>query len=134
MTRYKLVNGERLPFTAEEEAEHDAFIDADDQNVEPLRRQRNRLLERCDRVMLSDWPLGSQTIEDWQTYRQDLRDYMATTTRQSTAAAWPKSPAIIAAGQAAYDAEVAKEGSGPVKGEAARTAAEFEAGYPEPGI
>jgi len=134
MPRYKVVNNVRSELTAEEEAEMDAQAEAADLDVGRLRPQRNGYLDRTDRTQIGDWPLGVHTIEEWQTYRQALRDYMAAQTRISTQTAWPKSPVITVAGQAAYDTEVAKEGSGPVKGEAARTAAESAAGYPGPGI
>ena len=134
MPRQKVVNGVYYDLTPEEEAELATQAEAADLDVSRIRSQRNGYLDRTDRTQIGDWPLGAHTIEEWQTYRQALRDYMAAQTRISTQTAWPKSPVITVAGQAAYDTEVAKEGSGPVKGEAARTAAEEAAGYPGPGI
>jgi len=134
MPRYKIVDNVRIELTAEEEAELDAQAEASDLDVGRLRPQRNEYLNRTDRTQIADFPLGEHTVEEWQTYRTELRDYMAAQTRISTQTAWPKSPVIAAAGQVAYDAEVAKEGSGPVAGEGARTAAENAAGYPGPGI
>ena len=134
MPRYKIVNNVRIQLTAEEEAELDAQAEAADLDVDRLRPQRNEYLDRTDRTQIGDFPLGAHTAEEWQTYRTELRDYMAAQTRISTQTAWPKSPVITVAGQAAYDAEVAKEGSGPVAGEGARTIGEKAAGYPGPGI
>ena len=142
MPRYKIVDNVRIELTAEEEAELDAMAETADLDVASLRPQRNSYLDRTDRTQIGDWPLGVHTIEEWQAYRQELRDYMAAQTRISTQTAWPKSPPVATAGtaayQPAYDAEIAKEGSGVVKataaGEAARTTAEQAAGYPGPGI
>ena len=109
MPRYKYVNSVRVELTSEEEAEADARAEASDLDVDRLRPQRNGYLDRTDRTQISDWPLGVHTAEEWQTYRQELRDYMAAQTRLSTQTAWPKSPVITVVGQAAYDTEVAKE-------------------------
>jgi len=134
MPRYKVVNGVRSELTAEEEADLDARRDVADQDVIGIRHQRDGYLNHTDRTQVADFPLGSDSLADWQTYRQELRDYMAAQTRISTQTAWPKSPLITRIGQAAYDTEVAKDGSGPAEGETARTAAEGAAGYPAPGI
>ena len=77
MPRYKIVNNVRIQLTAEEEAELDARREAADLDVSGLRPQRNGYLDRTDRTQIGDWPLGVHTIEEWQTYRQALRDYMA---------------------------------------------------------
>ena len=129
MARQKVVNGVYMDLTAEEEAELDQRADEADQDLSRVRQERNQYLERTDRVMLADFPLGTHTVEEWQTYRQECRDYMAAQTRISTQTAWPKSPIIAAAGQAAYDAE-----SDADLKDASRTAAETIAGYPGPGI
>ncbi len=134
MPRMKVVNGEYIELTAEEEAELDAMFEAADLDLGQIRSQRNSHLDRTDRTQVADFPLGSDSLEDWQTYRQELRDLPATAGLRNSNVVWPKSPVITRIGQAAYDAEVAKEGSGPAAGEGARTAAERDAGYPGPGI
>ena len=134
MARFKVVNGERIQLTADEEAELDARAEAADLDLAPIRQQRNQYLDRTDRTQIADFPLGSDSLEDWQTYRQELRDLLATAGLRKSNIVWPKSPPITRIGQAAYDTEVAKEGSGPAAGETARTAAERTAGYPGPGI
>ena len=134
MPRQKVVNGVYYDLTPEEEAELDAQAEAGDLDLGMIRNQRNGRLDRTDRTQVADFPLGSDSLEDWQTYRQELRDLLNTAGLRNSNVVWPKSPAITAAGQAAYDAEVAKEGSGPVAGEQARTAAERAAGYPGSGI
>ena len=142
MARQKVVNGVYSDLTAEEEAELDARAEAADLDLGQIRSQRNVYLDRTDRTQIADFPLGSDSLADWQAYRQELRDYMAAQTRISTQTAWPKSPPITTAGadayQPAYDAEIAKEGSGVVKAtaaaEGAQQSAESSAGYPGPGI
>lgn len=39
-----------------------------------IRYQRNELLTECDWTQLQDSPLSEQKREEWQTYRQTLRD------------------------------------------------------------
>ena len=134
MARQKVVNGVYYDLTAEEEAALEAQAEAGDLDLNQIRSQRNGTLAQSDVTQIGDFPLGVDSLADWQTYRQELRDYMAAQTRISTQTAWPKSPLITRIGQAAYDTEVAKDGSGPAEGETARTAAEGAAGYPAPGI
>ena len=134
MPRYKYVNSVRIELTAEEEAELDAQAEAGDLDLGMIRNQRNGRLDRTDRTQVADFPLGSDSLEDWQTYRQELRDLLATSGLRNSNVVWPKSPLITRIGQAAYDTEVAKDGSGPAAGETARTAAEEAAGYPGPGV
>ena len=134
MPRYKVVNGVRSELSASEEAALDAQAEAGDLDLGQIRSQRNQHLDRTDRTQIADFPLGSDSLEDWQTYRQELRDLLATAGLRNSNVVWPKSPPITRIGQAAYDTEVAKEGSGPAAGETARTGAEGAAGYPGPGI
>ena len=75
MTRYKMLNGERIPFTAEEEkardAEEKAWADGQaDRDLADLREQRNNLLAETDWMANSDVKMSN----DWKTYRQSLRD------------------------------------------------------------
>jgi hypothetical protein len=134
MARQKVVNGVYSDLTAEEEAAQDAQAEAFDLDLSPIRNRRNGFLDRTDRTQVADFPLGSDSLADWQTYREELRDLLATSGLRNSNVVWPKSPPITRIGQAAYDAEVAKDGSGPAAGEAARTAAEQNAGYPGPGV
>jgi len=134
MPRQKVVNGVYYDLTAEEEAELAAQAEAADLDLSMVRAQRNQHLDRTDRTQIADFPLGADSLEDWQTYRQELRDLLAAEGLRNSNVEWPKSPLITRVGQAAYDAEVAKDGSGPAAGEAARDSAEAAAGYPGPGI
>ena len=75
MTRYKVIDGVRIQFTAEEEAQRDAeekaWSDgAFDRAITELRRKRNNLLSECDWMANSDVTMS----DDWKTYRQELRD------------------------------------------------------------
>ena len=75
MPRYKLVNGERIQFTAEEEAQRDQEeadweAGAFDRAMANLRQDRNRKLAETDFYALSDVTMS----EDMTTYRQNLRD------------------------------------------------------------
>ena len=97
MPRYKLVNGEQIQLTAEEEAQRDAEEQAwndgaFDRAMANLRERRNRLLAECDWVMVSDSPIADKT--DWQTYRTSLRDITngLTTVEEVNAVVFPTKP------------------------------------------
>ena len=75
MPRYKLVNGERIQFTAEEEtardAEEQAWADGALARAQAsLRSKRDNLLAATDFYALSDVTMS----DDMKTYRQELRD------------------------------------------------------------
>ena len=75
MARYKMVNGERIQLTAEEEAARDAeeaawSAGAFDRAMADLRQRRNNLLKDTDFYALSDVTMSA----DMTTYRQNLRD------------------------------------------------------------
>ena len=75
MARHHLINGNVVPFTAEEEAAKDAEEatwnnGAYDRAIADLRSKRNRLLAETDFYALSDVTMS----DDMKTYRQDLRD------------------------------------------------------------
>jgi len=79
MPRYKMVNGERVQLTAEEEAARDAEeaswnAGAKDRAMANLRSKRNSLLKETDHYGLSDVTMS----EDMTTYRQELRDLPST--------------------------------------------------------
>ena len=75
MPRYKIVNGETIQLTAEEEAARDAEEAAWEAGAlgraqANLRAKRNQLLAETDFYALSDVTMSS----DMETYRQELRD------------------------------------------------------------
>jgi hypothetical protein len=95
MPRYKLVNGERIQFTAAEEtardAEEAAWADGALARAQAdLRAKRNRLLAETDFYALSDVTMSS----DMETYRQNLRDLPdgKDTVAKCTGATFPTKP------------------------------------------
>ena len=104
---YKVVNGERIQFTAEEETELMERRAAADLDFTHVRMTRNGLLTGTDWTQIGDATLGDHTAEEWATYRQALRDYPASASKLSELGDWPKTPTKTAAGQAAYDAKIA---------------------------
>ncbi len=95
MARTKLVNGIRIPFTAEEEAQRDAeelawSNGAFDRAMENLRDIRNSKLAETDYLALSDQTLSA----DMNTYRQNLRDITngLTTVEEVNAVVFPTKP------------------------------------------
>ena len=95
MPRFKMVNGERIQFTAEEEAARDAeekaWVDAaPERRMSYLRDERNRLLAETDWMGNSDVTMSA----DWKTYRQALRDITSQTPSDDKMSniKWPKKP------------------------------------------
>ena len=95
MPRYKLVNGERIQLTAEEEAQRDKEeadweAGAFDRVIADLRQRRNALLSSTDFYALSDVTMS----DDMKTYRQNLRDLPAgkDTVAKCENATWPTKP------------------------------------------
>ena len=85
MPRYKMVNGERIQFTAEEEAQRDQeeteWAAADkDRAMTDLRTKRNSLLEQTDYLALSDNTLSTEMAN----YRTQLRDLPSTISEDAT--------------------------------------------------
>ena len=95
MPRYKMVNGERIRFTAEEEtardAEEKAWAEgAPTRRMANLRQQRNQLLAETDWMGNSDDTMSA----DWKTYRQALRDITKQTPADDSLSniTWPTKP------------------------------------------
>ena len=95
MPRFKMVNGERIQFTAEEEKARDLeeqawADDAPARRMANLRDQRNQLLAETDWMGNSDVTMSA----DWKTYRQALRDITKTTPADAALSniTWPKKP------------------------------------------
>ena len=95
MPRFKMVNGERIQFTAEEEtardAEEKAWADgAPARRMVDLRTQRDRLLVETDWMGNSDVTMSTA----WKNYRQALRDITKTTPADDALSniTWPKKP------------------------------------------
>jgi len=95
MARYKIENGIKIQFTAEEEIARDAeektWNDAAyDRAIANLRFKRNRLLSETDWMANSDVTMS----DDWKTYRQQLRDLPSglDTVEKVNNATWPTKP------------------------------------------
>ena len=95
MPRYKMVNGERIQFTAEEEKARDleeqAWADgAPARRMADLREKRNELLAETDWYGMSDVAMDS----DMTLYRQALRDITKQTPSDDALSniTWPKKP------------------------------------------
>ena len=95
MPRYKLVNGERIQFTAEEEAQRDQEeadweAGAFDRAIASLRQDRNNKLAETDFYALSDVTMS----DEMKQYRQDLRDITEglTTEEQVKSVEFPTKP------------------------------------------
>ena len=96
MPRFKMVDGERIQFTAEEETARDTeeatwAAGEDDRALAGLREERNRRLAETDWYGVSDLTMSA----DMTTYRQALRDLPAgkTTKADVDGASWPTKPA-----------------------------------------
>ena len=79
MARHHNINGNIVPFTAEEEAARDAEeaaweAGAFDRAMANLRQKRNNLLLSSDWTAVSDTALTSAKKTEWQTYRTNLRN------------------------------------------------------------
>ena len=99
MPRYKLVNGERIQFTAAEETARDneetAWTNAAPARaLADLRRKRDGLLKEFDWEILSELEKGNAISSDMRTYRQALRDLPdgKDTVAKCTDATWPTKP------------------------------------------
>ena len=95
MPRYHNINGNKVQFTAEEEAARDAeekaWADAAPARaLADLRAKRNRLLAETDYYALSEVTMS----DDMKTYRQNLRDLPAgkDTVAKCENATWPTKP------------------------------------------
>ena len=95
MVRYHNINGNRVQFTAEEEAARDAeekawADEAPARALAKLRQRRNALLAETDYLALSDNTLS----DDMRTYRQELRDLPdgKDTVEKCENATWPTKP------------------------------------------
>ena len=127
MPRQKVVNGEYIDLTPEEEAELEAMAEAADLDMSMVRAERNALLGASDWTQLGDATLGDHTAEEWRIYRQALKDVPQNYGRVSEVV-WPETPPEEAArllqeaAQAAYDA-VVESGGTIEEAEAAREAA-----------
>tara|TARA_R110002020_G_scaffold296323_1_gene511905 strand:+ start:666 stop:962 length:297 start_codon:yes stop_codon:yes gene_type:complete len=95
MTRYKIINGEKIKFTAEEEIirdQEEANFEANSLNraLNSLREKRNNLLKQTDYFALSDVSMS----DDMTQYRKNLRNLTngLTTVEDVKAVIFPTKP------------------------------------------
>jgi len=79
MTRNHNINGNIVPFTAEEEAQRDAEETAHangafDRDMADLRSKRDNLLKSSDWEVIMAKEKGTSLSAGFKTYRQNLRD------------------------------------------------------------
>ena len=99
MPRYHNINGEKVQFTAEEEAARDAEEQAW-ADAAPARALANLRAKRDDLLKASDWEIvselekGNAISTDMKNYRQALRDLPAgkDTVEKCENATWPTKP------------------------------------------
>ena len=97
MARFKNVNGNKIPFTAEEETARDLeeqqwLEGAFDRSMENLRIKRNLLLSETDYLALSDQTMTAEMT----AYRQALRDITngLSTVADVEAVVFPEKPEV----------------------------------------
>lgn len=97
MTKYKIIDGETIELTAEEEAQinlqEQQWNDGEfDREIAKLREKRNKLLAETDYFALSD---RTMTVT-MSNYRQDLRDITngLTTADEVKAVVFPDKPEV----------------------------------------
>ena len=99
MTRYHLIDGVKVQFTAEEEtirdAEELAFPnELFNRCMSNLRAKRDRLLNETDWIVIKAKETGATIPTAWKTYRQALRDITEnlTTVDEVNAVVFPDKP------------------------------------------
>ena len=99
--RYKVVNGEYIELTAEEIKEMEDRAAEADLDFHMVRGQRDGMLRDTDWTQIADAALGDHTVEEWATYRQELRDLPATSNEGNggkvSEVVWPDDPPTAAA-------------------------------------
>ena len=99
MPRHHNINGNIVPFTAEEEAQRDAEEQAwndgaFDRSMADLRSKRDNLLKASDWEVIMAKEKGTTLSAGFKTYRQDLRDITdgLTTVEDVNAVTFPTKP------------------------------------------
>jgi hypothetical protein len=99
MPRYKLVNGERIQLTAQEEADRDAEEQAwtngaFDRAIADVRAKRDNLLKASDWEVIMAKEKGTTLSAGFKTYRQNLRDITegVSTVEDVNNITWPTKP------------------------------------------
>ena len=96
MPRFKNVDGVDIQLTSEEETARDAE-EAQEAVAVPLREMAQFRAERNTKLTESDWtqgndsPLDDEAKDEWEVYRQELRD-LPTTIEDPANPIWPEVP------------------------------------------
>jgi len=98
MTRFRIEDNKKIPFTTEEEkirdAEEKEWNDGEaERKLNYVRQERNELLAQSDWVVIKEREEGGSVsnFADWKTYRQALRDVTKTYKSLDTVK-WPTAP------------------------------------------
>lgn len=96
MPRHHMIDGKKVPFTAEEETAQDAVetawaAAANDRALIILRRKRNQLLTESDWTQVPDSALSDSKKTEWAAYRTSLRNLPANTSDPANPT-WPEEP------------------------------------------
>jgi hypothetical protein len=96
MTRFRAIDGVKIPLTEQEEIKMDEdnarwLAGATERSMSSLREKRNPLLASSDWTQYTDSPLDDEAKASWTTYRQQLRDLPATTDDPANPT-WPVAP------------------------------------------
>tara|TARA_E500000318_G_scaffold106811_1_gene115231 strand:+ start:719 stop:1018 length:300 start_codon:yes stop_codon:yes gene_type:complete len=99
MPRYHYIDGVRVQFTAEEEAQADLQLQEwnngkFDRKMTFLREKRDALLNETDWIVTKAKETGATIPTAWKTYRQSLRDITQglTTVDEVNAVVFPTKP------------------------------------------
>lgn len=66
------------------------YVPTTEEKMTAIRGARDRLLTESDKYMMPDYPIADGLREQWQVYRQALRDYPAVCDVDNPA--WPEQP------------------------------------------
>ena len=83
---------EYVPLTQEEIDARNAQVEGADLDFGEIRAMRNGYLSATDWTDLPNAPLTAEKAAEWQTYRQELRDYPSQSDKVSTLPEWPTEP------------------------------------------
>jgi hypothetical protein len=61
--------------TREKPTEEELLSKMAEMKIDEMREKRNELLKECDYRFVSDFPQSDEKKQEWQTYRQALRDF-----------------------------------------------------------
>ena len=95
MTRYKSIEGKKVPYTTEEEKQADIDQANFENDFSGIRSERNRLLQETDWIVIREREQAGSVhnFEAFMKYRQELRD-IPTKYNKVSLVKWPTKPEI----------------------------------------